>query len=80
MLQLRKDGNGMDGGDAGPAVAIEQATGLLQGDRFERWRTSTGQRRDTNLAERLLLTALACDTTVVAYALLGAFWLRFRPV
>jgi len=78
MLQLRKDGNGMDGGDAGPAVAIEQATGLLQGDRFERWRTSTGQRRDTNLAERLLLTALACDTTVVAYALLGAFWLRFR--
>jgi exopolysaccharide biosynthesis polyprenyl glycosylphosphotransferase len=84
MLQLRKDSSGMDGGDAGSALALEQAANLLQSATseplapFSRWRTSTGERRDLNLAERLLLTALACDTVVVAYALLGAFWLRFR--
>jgi exopolysaccharide biosynthesis polyprenyl glycosylphosphotransferase len=79
MLQLRKDSSGMDGGDAGStALVMEQPSGLLTTGTFSRWRTSTGERRDTNLAERLLLTALACDTVVVAYALLGAFWLRFR--
>ena len=72
----------MDGGDAGASLVMEQASHLLQTEPktalFTRWQTSTGERRDTNLAERLLLTALACDTVVVAYALLGAFWLRFR--
>ncbi len=75
MLQLRKDSNGMGSGDAGGALVIERPSHLLTA---ERWRTKTGERRDTNLGERLLLTALACDTVVVVYAMLAAFWLRFR--
>jgi len=68
----------MDAGDAGAALALDATPGLLEAERLGRWRTSTGERKDTNLAERLLLTALACDTVVVAYALLAAFWMRFR--
>jgi exopolysaccharide biosynthesis polyprenyl glycosylphosphotransferase len=68
----------MDGGDAGSAFAVGPVSNLLTAEPFSHWRTSTGERRDTNLAERLLLTALACDIAVVAFALLGAFWLRFR--
>jgi exopolysaccharide biosynthesis polyprenyl glycosylphosphotransferase len=78
MLQLRNDDSLVDGVDAGSALAVGPVSGLLTAEPFRRWRTSTGERRDTNLAERLLLTALACDAAVVACALLGAFWLRFR--
>jgi exopolysaccharide biosynthesis polyprenyl glycosylphosphotransferase len=77
----------MDSGDAGRAILMEEASGLLRTGAFGadggdgadgRAGTRAGERRDVNLAERLLLTALACDTAVVAYALLLAFWLRFR--
>ena len=55
MLQLRKDGSGMDGGEAGLGLGIKRTPRLLQGDRFQRRRTSTGKRRDTNLAERFFV-------------------------
>ena len=75
MLQLRKDGGAMDGGDLGSAFVMEAPSGVLQpAARLARSAT----RRDANLAELLLLTALVCDTCVIAYALLGAFWLRFK--
>jgi exopolysaccharide biosynthesis polyprenyl glycosylphosphotransferase len=34
-------------------------------------------RRDVGLPERLLMTALLCDTLVVVYGLAAGFWLRF---
>lgn len=81
MFRLRKEGRGMDGGDAGSGVIMGQGTALIPGDalaRFGRWQRRSGEQRDTNLAERLLLMALAGDTVMAANALLAAFWLRFR--
>jgi hypothetical protein len=34
-------------------------------------------RRHASLAERLLMTALLCDTLVIIYGLAAGFWLRF---
>jgi len=76
-MDIRK-GGGIEGDDGGSALGLEQAARLLTAEVFERWQTRAGKRRDTNLAERLLLTALACDTAVAACALVLAFWLRFR--
>ncbi len=76
MLQLREDGGGgVESGAAGSALALDGATRLVAAG------SVLGQSRedaDTNLSERLLLTALVCDTIVVAGALVGSFWLRFR--
>jgi exopolysaccharide biosynthesis polyprenyl glycosylphosphotransferase len=71
MLHLRKD-VGIEGADAGSAL------GLLSADAFEPWQARAGKTRGANLAERLLLTALAFDTAVAACALVLAFWMRFR--
>ena len=35
-------------------------------------------RHSVGLAERLLMTALLCDTLVVIFGLFSAFWLRFH--
>src|ERR1700761_4795476 len=33
--------------------------------------------RDVGLAEKLALISLVCDAIIIAYAMIGAFWLRF---
>jgi len=75
MLELGKEGFGMDGGAEGSAFVLDQASQLIGAETIPRW-LSAGQ-KDTNLAERLLLMALVCDAGVIACALLGSFWLRF---
>ena len=73
-----RNGVGIENGDAGSALGLEQTARLLTAEVFERWQTRAGKPRDTNLAERLLMTALFCDMAVAACALILAFWLRFR--
>ena len=53
-MDLRR-GGGIEEGDAGSALGLEQAARLLTAEVFARWQPRAGKPRDTNLSERLLI-------------------------
>ncbi len=59
-----------------PRFVLDPASRLLGADAIRRWLPT--ERKNTNLAERLLLTALVLDAFVLTCGLLVAFWLRFN--
>jgi exopolysaccharide biosynthesis polyprenyl glycosylphosphotransferase len=75
MLEIRKDVPGIDGGALGASLGLGRGAALLDSTTAPLWRAPG--KKDKDLAERLLLTGVVLDATVITCVLMLSFWLRF---